>query len=161
MNQQLWAHLYPSMLPESRERSTKHQSSRNLLNHWAPDAAYQLWLRNQLNSLLITITTVQDCSPIFPQGGQGKRVWLTVRDPSMKAGWQDAPLALRDLAVSNMHLHTGSRRDSPPILDNLPTQTSSTAPTPNLTSSARASWRHHHINLWSHPHRFHTPIPLH
>ena len=66
---------------------------------------YQLWLRNQLNSLLIAITTVQDCSPIFPQGGQGKRVWLTVREPSMKAGWRDAPLALRDLAVSNIHVH--------------------------------------------------------
>ena len=30
-------------------------------------------------------------------------------------------------------LHTGSRRDSPPILDNLPTQTSSTAPTPSIS----------------------------
>ena len=63
---------------------------------------YQLWLRNQLDSLFIAITTVQDCSPIFPQGGQGKRVWLTVREPSMKAGWWDAPLALRDSVVSNV-----------------------------------------------------------
>ena len=62
---------------------------------------YQLWLRHQLNSLFIAITTVQDCSPIFPQGGQGIRVWL-VREPFMKAGWRDAPLALRDLALSNM-----------------------------------------------------------
>ena len=30
-------------------------------------------------------------------------------------------------------IHTGSRRDSPPILDNLPTQTSSTAPTPSIS----------------------------
>ena len=37
-----------------------------------------------------------------PQGGQGKRVWLTVREPSMKAGWWDAPLALRDSVVSNV-----------------------------------------------------------
>ena len=26
---------------------------------------------------------------------------LTVREPSMKAGWRDAPLALRDSLVSN------------------------------------------------------------
>ena len=30
-------------------------------------------------------------------------------------------------------LHTGSRIDSPPILDNLPTQTSSIAPTPSIS----------------------------
>ena len=30
-------------------------------------------------------------------------------------------------------LHTGSRRDSPPIIKNLPTQTSSTAPTPSIS----------------------------
>ena len=33
-------HLYPSMLRESRERSIKHQSSRNYLTHWVPDAAF-------------------------------------------------------------------------------------------------------------------------
>ena len=38
-NQRLWALLYPSMLRESRERSIKHQSSRNSLTHWVPDAA--------------------------------------------------------------------------------------------------------------------------
>ena len=27
----------------------------------------------------------------------------TVREPSMKVGWRDAPLALRDVALSNMH----------------------------------------------------------
>ena len=32
-NQWLWAHLYPSMLWESRERSIKHQSSWNSLTH--------------------------------------------------------------------------------------------------------------------------------
>ena len=39
----------------------------------------------------------------FPQGGQGQRLRLTVREPSMKGGWRDAPLAFRDLAVINMH----------------------------------------------------------
>ena len=38
-NQWLWAHLSPSILRESRERSIKRQSSRNSLTHWAPDAA--------------------------------------------------------------------------------------------------------------------------
>ena len=38
-NQWLWAHLSPSMLQESRERSIKHQSSQNSLTHWVPDAA--------------------------------------------------------------------------------------------------------------------------
>ena len=38
-NQRLWAHLYPSMLRESRERSIKHQSSQNSLTHWVSDAA--------------------------------------------------------------------------------------------------------------------------
>ena len=43
------------------------------------------------------------CSLIFPQGGQGKRLWLTVWEPSMKAGWRDALIALRDSVVSNIH----------------------------------------------------------
>ena len=64
---------------------------------------YHLWLRNQLDSLFIALTTVQDCIPVFSQGGQGQRVQLTVREPSIKGGWRDAPLAFRDLAVSNMH----------------------------------------------------------
>ena len=37
-NQWLWAHLSPSMLRESRERSVKRQSSWNSLIHWVPDA---------------------------------------------------------------------------------------------------------------------------
>ena len=60
-------------------------------------------IKNSLDPSSIVITTVQHYSLIFPQGGQGKRVWLTVREPSMKAGWRDAPLALWDSVVSNIH----------------------------------------------------------
>ena len=38
-NQWLWAHLSPSMLRESRERSIKHHSSQKFLTQWFPDAA--------------------------------------------------------------------------------------------------------------------------
>ena len=51
------------------------------------------------NSFIAT-TTVQDCSRIYPLGGLGRHVWQTVRHLTMKAGWWDAHLALRDLAMS-------------------------------------------------------------
>ena len=46
-------------------------------------------------------------APIFscicPPGGQGRHVWQIGRQLLMKAGWWDAPLALQDLVVSNLH----------------------------------------------------------
>ena len=42
-------------------------------------------------------------SQIHPLGGQGRHVWQIVTQRPMKAGWWDAPLALRDLAMSNLH----------------------------------------------------------
>ena len=39
-------------------------------------------------------------------GGQGRHVWLIVRQLSMKAGWWDASLTLWDLAVSNLYVHS-------------------------------------------------------
>ena len=35
--------------------------------------------------------------------GQGRHVWQIVRELPKKAGWRDAPLPLRNLAVSNLH----------------------------------------------------------
>ena len=37
--------------------------------------------------------------------GQGRHVWQIVRKLPTEAGWRDAPLALRDLAVSNLQVH--------------------------------------------------------
>ena len=42
-------------------------------------------------------------SHIYPLGGQGRHVWQIVRQLPMKTGWWDAPLAIWDLAVSNLH----------------------------------------------------------
>ena len=38
-------------------------------------------------------------------GGQGKHVWLIIRQLPTKAGWWDAPLALWNLAMSNLHIY--------------------------------------------------------
>ena len=42
-------------------------------------------------------------SRIRPLGGQGRHFWQMVRQLPMKTGWWDASLALRDLAMSNLH----------------------------------------------------------
>ena len=42
-------------------------------------------------------------SRIHPLDGQGRHVWQIARQQPMKAGWWDAPLVLRDLAMSNLH----------------------------------------------------------
>ena len=89
---------------------------------------------------------------INPTGGRGRYHWQNhlpsqpILLPSTEVSWPSGncpnhPSTLVPFAGEPppTDLHTGSRRDSLPILDNLPTQTSSTAPTPNLTSSARAS----------------------
>ena len=51
---------------------------------------------SQLTSLPTTSRHLY--SNVFLLGRQGKHVWLIVRQPLMKAGWWEAPLALRDLA---------------------------------------------------------------
>ena len=52
---------------------------------------------SELTSLPTTSRNLQ-YNNILSLGRQGKHVWLIVRQPLMKAGWWDAPLALRDLA---------------------------------------------------------------
>ena len=42
-------------------------------------------------------------SRIRSLGGQGRHFWQMVRQLPMKTGWWDASLALRDLAMSNLH----------------------------------------------------------
>ena len=42
-------------------------------------------------------------SRVYPLGGEGRHAWQIVRQLSMKAGWWDAPLTNRDLAMSNLH----------------------------------------------------------
>ena len=58
-------------------------------------------------------------------------------------------------------LHTGSGRDSPPILNSLPTHTSSTVPTPSTSPVLQEPF---HVTItqpcYPTPHRFYTPISL-
>ena len=59
-------------------------------------------ISSEFQSYVIAITTVQNCSPIFPLGGHGTSIWLIVREVTMNARWWDGPLLLRDLTVSNL-----------------------------------------------------------
>ena len=62
---------------------------------------------SQLTYLATTNRCFQNGN-VLSLGRQGKYVWLIVRQPLMKAGWWDAPVALRDLAEAiNMTLIMG------------------------------------------------------
>ena len=71
-------------------------------------------LSSSLLSRLFQLTYLPTTNRCFQNGNvlslgrQGKYVWLIVRQPLMKAGWWDAPVALRDLAEAiNMTLIMG------------------------------------------------------
>ena len=62
-----------------------------------------------------------------------------------------APNSLLPMNPPPTDLHTGSRKDSPPILNSMHQHTQvHCSHTLNLPSSARANWRHHHVTSWSH-----------
>ena len=67
----------------------------------------QLSYLSQLTSLPTTNRYLQN-SNLLSLGRQDKQVWLIVRQPLMKAGWWDAPLALCDLAeaIINRNIYT-------------------------------------------------------
>ena len=64
---------------------------------------------SQLTSLPTTNRYLQN-SNVLSLGRQGKHMWLIVRQPLMKAGWWDAPRALRDLAEA-VNIKTQTQTD--------------------------------------------------